>query len=228
MKKLLSVCLFVFTVAHIGHAVYANTLDYANLSQVQAQTDWCIRLIRDTAFSAGTSSAIIYSIWSFKNTKSTVKAAAFVMVSVGCTALYTLFLYFASEEATSLSNALTEIYRPPYSSEEAVFEFMASRKDWSLEEKAAFSRTVATDMYLHRGAAIQVMDENGVIRSYQPSSEVVEQRKMLLHMKKMSAHTAQSLKSGFYACLVILSGSLVVAFCAVVFRSWREKNGGTG
>lgn len=222
MKKIFFFSVLVFVCAFAVHKLYTAELDYANLSQSQAWTEWLIRVVQDVALWTAAFVAIVYSIWNYKNEQNRTKAIAYVALSVSFVLFQAAFLYYASHQMTVLVQDFTDPHPMQYSKQDAA-DFIAS-KTHTLDDKVRFSNMVAADIYQYTGASIDVIDEQGVIRPFQPSVSNMEVWKKLSQMKVQTQHMIKSFRYGCYSWLGVLFASLCVAGIAVAKRDRKERH----
>lgn len=218
MKYIFILFVFIYIVGDLGHDYYVDGIDYLNLTEKQAQTEWILRLVRDTGSVLAVFFSIVWSLSNYPLSENKTKSKILIILSVTfCIALITFssIMYFMSK------SMLSELDRCPFDKHDFIskYEEQITSNNKPLSERIKFSQSVASCIYRDSGRSIRVINEERALNTYHPSSEDIRFYNDLLSAKRLMVYTTESLRYASYLWLSVLLVSILIGVIAM-----RRKN----
>lgn len=217
--------LIMYIYGEIGYSYYIEKLDLFDITKKNIFLS-VFGLIRDVGLAFCLSGAIIYSFWSYPDSKNKSKAKFAI---IACILLNLFFIIISAYSyhiaANNFQKAKTILEDSRFADPEFLekYEKKISSNDMKLDEKIRYSKIVASIVYKDTGKKINVVNKQNEIVSYEPTAEDKElysQTKKTIYVMENTLH---SLKFAAIFWMSVLILSVIIGFLVMKKRS--NKNG---
>ena len=193
------------------------------LTEQEALIEWCLKAFRDLGAILFIGVSIIWSMWSYKGAENKRKAKWHIAFSLSLG----LALSVGTGYAYSKYSALVEKRQTPLISNNPKimqgFSDYLDSQEHSIQQRHENSLLHGSTVYIESGNIIQVMDAQGNMVLYQPTSEDIEWRKKSERLIVIEQHAKHSLKMATYTWVTVTLVSLIIGLVATGVRNAYNK-----
>lgn len=223
MNKFLSTCLVIYILGSLSQRYYTDSIDYMTLTEQEALIEWCLKAFRDLGATLFIGVSIIWSIWSYKGAENKRKAKWYIAFSlclglafsIGTGYVYSKYSAVVEKRQTPLISNNPKIMQG--------FSDYLESQEHSIQQRHENSLLHGSTVYIESGDIIQVMDAQGNMVLYQPTSEDIERRKKSERLIVIEQHATHSLKIATYTWVTVTLVSLIIGLVATGIRNAYNK-----
>ena len=209
MNRIITISFIIFLLGFMGREYYADQIDFLNLSQQESYIHWGLGLLRDIGFVFFGLLSISYSLYTYKTEKHSIKILLNVILSIS-------FIFFLSTTSSYMYQLMLKIPSATNSALEAKPDLLKIHNSWltsneSLKkENIKLTNSMASMMFIDSGITLNVLNEQGKVVLYQPTTKDHETRAIGLKADQLNEYTLRSLLVGSIVNWGVLFLGLVV------------------
>lgn len=211
LSKLTGISAALFLVSLVVVNAYLADINMLDLSPKQSEIVWGLSLFRDISFWCFSFLAVVASLYCF-NISRNRNNIIYLALAVGGNVLFIGYMFTISNQQADISQKAeySEFSDPQFLVEYR--EFLNSAHE-SLQAHVTLTKQIASAYYEYTGEIIDVVDENGDVVAYTPTSENLEFRKL---DAQVIALTMKSQKEAKHAGVIQVILLLIACFSGLV------------
>ncbi len=212
----------LFLVSLVAVNAYLADANTPDLSPKQSETMWGLSLFRNISFWCFSFLAVVASLCRFNSSRNRHYLICSVL-AIGGNALFIGYMFYTASQLIDIPQKAeySEFSDPQFLVEYR--EFLNSGHE-SLQAHISLTTQIASAFYEYTGEIIDVVDENGDVVPYTPTSENQEFRKQDAQVIALIANSQKQAKRAGVIQVILLLTALFFGLVLSRFSNYKRKN----
>jgi len=219
LKLIFNIAWITSLLTFIAHNIYFQNLDLSTLSSNQWRLKLLLKNVHYVGMLIAASLAIVLSFMHYPDSKNKLKAKLLIFASILFSLANTFLIFYSFILLTNFPiNKDNLLNNPHYIS---TYKSVLYTKKQTLSARIRISNLFASNTYIQKGIITNVVDKNGSIVAYKPTSKDSKLKKEYEQTVATFTHTMNNMKYSALSWLIVMLGSIGVGI--IILRRKLSK-----